>query len=324
MGNMRIVHDIIEGGRLTNSVVRQLARDVFPEGIQSYEDADLIYRLEAECIEKEPAWNEAYVDWLTGFYIWEAEPSGSVDNVQARHLVSNLLRDGRIAGETELELLLNIVTWAHSCSTDVGHLLMKVVWDSVTGAENAIYGNGRAKGRIDAVDVEILRKGLYAPAAAGGIMVSRTEAEMLFALNNATVDANNHPSWQDFFVGAVANHLMFPRVSPATTTAERCSRLREAWQQQSGGSDILASIERALGGDADAHGIFGPQLKELQDEHMLEEAAIDADEAAWLRGQIAADSRLHDNEVALLRYVKKKSPHVDSSLNALFIAAGIT
>lgn len=324
MTDARIINEIIAEGRIIAAVVQRLAREVFPDGVASFEDADLVFRLEAECPERDKAWNHAYADWLTEFYVWRAEPPGTVGDEKARHLLPHLMRDGRIAGGTELELLLNIVTWSHACSVDIVHVLLKVVWDSVTGAGNAAYGKGREVNRIDATDVEILRKAIYAPATAGGIMVSRAEAELLFDLNNVAADSNNHPSWSDLFVTAIANHLMFPVVSPATTTAEKCTRLREAWKQQSDiGSDIVDTIDRALDGDAEAIVLLNAQEKQMQQEHAARDAAIDAQEAEWLRRQIAADFVLDENEVELLRYLKAKSPDIHGSLDDLFAAAGI-
>jgi len=165
---------------------------------------------------------------------------------------------------------------------------------------------------------------IYAPSAAGGIMVSRAQAELLFDLNSAVAAADNNPAWRDLFVTALANHLMFPNISPATTTAERCSRLREARKQQSDGdSNSRGMIDRALAGDAETLVLLNAECKRVQQDHAARDAALDAEEAKWLRRQIAADSRRHENEAELPRCPKAGSPDIPSSLNGLFAAAGV-
>ena len=49
---------------------------------------------------------------------------------------------------------------------------------------------------------------LFAQASDGPGLISTAEADMLFRLKDATLDAANAPEWTTFFVQAVGNHLM--------------------------------------------------------------------------------------------------------------------
>lgn len=318
MADMQIISAIMSVGKITAADVKALEEKGFPDGITSQGDAEIVFRLDRESTNKDPSWNQAYIDWLTDYYIWKTEPVGSLGEEQANHLIPNLLADGRISGETELELLLNIVGWAHACAAGVGHLMLKVVWESVTGQPDAAYGQGRRPNVIQAVDVEILRKAIYAPSANGGIMVSRPEAELLFALNNATANNDNDPGWQPLFVNAIASHLMYPSASPAMTTTEQCARMKAAWQRQTRAGDLIETIDEALLRGGEAAGIFGARTLESQEDAALLQAAIDGPEAAWLLGQIKADGALDGNERALLAYIRENAPCVDTSLDPLF------
>jgi hypothetical protein len=323
MADMQTISTIMSEGKITAAAVKALEEKGFPDGITSQGEAEIVYRLDRESTNKDPSWNQAYIDWLTDYYIWRTEPAGSVSEEQANHLIPNLLADGRISGETELELLLNIVGWAHACAAGVGHLVLKVVWESVTGQPNAAYGLGRPPNVVDAADVEILRKAIYAPSANGGIMVSRPEAELLFALNNATSSSDNDPGWEPLFVNAVASHLMYPSATPSVTTTEQCARMKAAWERQTQAGDLIETIDNALLRGGEAAGIFGARTLESQEDSALLQAAVDEPEAKWLLGQIKADGVLDRNERALLAYIREKSPCVDSSLDPLFALAGL-
>ena len=323
MADMQTITAVMSAGKITAADVKALEEKGFPDGITSQGDAEIVYRLDRDSADRDPSWNQAYVDWLTEYYIWRTEPAGSVSEEQANHLIPNLLADGRISGETELELLLNIVSWAHACAAGVGHLVLKVVWESVTGQPNPAYGQGRRPNVIDAVDVEILRKAIYAPSANGGIMVSRPEAELLFAMNNATSGSDNDPGWEPLFVNAIASHLMYPSATPSVTTTEKCARMKAAWERQTQAGDLIETIDNALLRGGEAAGIFGARTLESQEDSALIQAAIDGPEAKWLLDQIKADGVLDRNERALLAYIRENSPCVDSSLDPLLALAGL-
>ncbi len=64
-------------------------------------------------------------------------------------------------------------------------------------------------GVIDAEEVESLRQRLYADG-----LIDRREADFLFDLNDAVSGRANAPSWQPFFVEAIADHLLQDEQSP--------------------------------------------------------------------------------------------------------------
>ena len=64
-------------------------------------------------------------------------------------------------------------------------------------------------GKIDAEEVETLREQLYADGE-----IDRKEAEFLFEINDAVSDKANSPAWDEFFVNAIADHLLKDETSP--------------------------------------------------------------------------------------------------------------
>jgi hypothetical protein len=307
-----------------------LRQGVFRDGVVDRAEAETIFRLDRRCSPKAPVWGEFYVDSLTDYFVWKSQPPKYVDEAGARFLIDNITRDGRIDGKPELELLVNIVHWAESVPEDLIVLMLQAVKDSVLTPDRAAYGQGRNAGVVTAADVALVRRAIYAPAGEGSFTVTRREAEMIFAINNATVASKNDPGWQDLFVKAIANYLMFPRGAPKALPAEAYNR-REAWlEERRGVGRLLADIGRNAASLNFAEGWtswdpFGSRAaaeRKAQEDARLHEAmtreSIDEAEARWLLDRIAEDDTVHESEVALLKFIRDNSPNVHPLLQALF------
>ena len=262
MAKMLTVSEMLVRGRISARDVARLHDEAFADGIASAKDAKALFELDAGCADKDASWSRYFVETLTDYYVRRTEPHGSVSQDQAQHLIRNILRDGRIARQTELELLLRIVESADSCPADLTHVALKAVWDSVTAPEAAPYDRECAASAIAAADIAVVRRAVGS-AADGAVRVSRPVAELLCDLNDATAGSANDPGWGALFVETVAAHLIDP----------------------SGGR-------------------------------------VGRNEAEWLRGQIAQDGALDDNEKALLRFVKANAVAADPLLDPLFALAG--
>jgi hypothetical protein len=68
---------------------------------------------------------------------------------------------------------------------------------------------------------------LYAFGGDGNIAVTQQEASVLFDINDATAETENHPAWSDLFVKALANFLMATSGYQVPTRQEALRR--EAW-----------------------------------------------------------------------------------------------
>src|SRR5690606_11351061 len=95
------------------------------------------------------------------------------------------------------------------------------------------HNRGAAAGAVSEDDVELMRRMLYAFGGSGNIAVTQPEAEVLFDINDATSELDNHPAWSDLFVKAVSNFLM---ASSGYQVPSRQEALRrEAWLDAPGG-----------------------------------------------------------------------------------------
>jgi hypothetical protein len=300
------------------------------ESVDSIE-AEILFKLDGECAEKHKSWTPFFVDTLTDFYVWYWEPRGYIDDEQCEHLIGHILAEGRIANATSMELLLNIVYWAGYAPAELVRLVLTTVWNSVLDPDNAAYGRGRLPNIIDGIDVEILRMAIYAPSIDGGLIVSREEAELLFELNDETIESANHPSWRELFIMAVANYLMYPAVTPGRPTPEEAKR-RESWlTRRRGVGDLLRSA--GTGATVSPNEPAGAFASDISGERAWRaEAArraagsvdsIDAPEAEWLLSKIEGDGVLHRNERELLAFIHENSMKTPPVLDPLFKKAGL-
>ena len=287
-----------------------------------------MFRLERECQDKAPSWGAFYCDALTDYVVWRREPRGYVDEATADMLMARIIEDGRIHGPTELVLLVNIVHRAELVPPALRVFVLEAVRDSVLAGTDPVYGQDRVPSVIVPVDVEIVRKVVYAAASPGGFTITQCEAELLFELNDATVDADNAQSWQDLFVKGVASYLMFPRGAPVLPSAETVRRREQDAASGPSVGGFLSRVTRAFGrGDVsvgeswkalDLFGSRAEQEAEAREAARRQEAtmreSIDGDEARWLTARISADGLLHDNERALLGFIRRNSPAIHPDL----------
>ena len=292
-------------------------------------ESDLIFHLEKSCRDKCEAWGEFFVDALTDFFVWKQDPRGYLSDAAAHYLIESIAPNGKVSSRTQLEFLINVVHWSSHCPEEVVLLCLEAVKESVLQGTGA-YGEGRVAGVIDQVDVELVRKVVYAQGGDGSLTITRREAELLFDLNDATVNAQNADTWQDLFVRAVASHLMFPRGAPAVADADEMKR-RDAWlSDRRGVGGLLMAVGRALAnpikswsaaglGDEDGDGTS----RSAVEREAFARESIDAAEAEWLITRITKDGILHPNERALMVFIKENSPRIHPSLMPLFEEFGL-
>ena len=336
-----LVDQVCTSGTISADDVHALRRQVFPDGVVSADEVEAVFRLDHACSEKAAEWTRFYVDALTDYFVWQSNPRGYVNDAQARELIDNIQCDERVDALSELELLLNVVHWCVACPAELSRFALTAVKDSVLTPESAAYGSNRPPAVIAPADVELIRKVIYAPGSPGGFTVTRDEAEILFALERATIAEENAPAWPDLFAKGVANALMFPRGAPQVPDAAEALR-RERWLEERGSiRNLLAGVGKAAVagnipvGDAFKEAdVFGThrarearEKEQAQVSEALAREAIDAGEARWLIDQLdkTADSSgaFGEGERQLLAFIKENSPSIDPALQPILEKAGV-
>jgi hypothetical protein len=315
----------------------QLRRLIYVTGTVSRKNAEILFKLDAACSNKHPAFAELFVEALTDYFVWQTEPKGYVTPELARVLIDNVTADGHVESKTELALVLNVVHWSRQCPEELLTLVLDAVRQNVLLSRDTAFGANRPHASIGAADVALLRKALYAPAGDGSLLVTRREAELLFTLNEATATGKNDPEWRDFFARAIGNHLTNPMDAPNIPGRDEAEH-RERWLNERGGiGRLVHGIGEALKrGDVPVRAVFEEldplgakaAVKDAQAEDRaaklrLSREAIDPAEAAWLAERILRDGTIDENERALLAFLKKESPAIDPALKAVMSRAGL-
>ncbi len=315
----------------------QLRRMIYSKGTVTKHDADVLFKLDTACSKKHPAFAALYVEALTDYFVWQTEPKGYVTPELAKYLIANVSSDGHVSTKTELELVLNVVHWAREVPCDLTALVLDAVRQSVMLSRETAFGANRPQVAIGAGDVAILSKALHAPAGDGSLMITRREAEMLFALNDATKAGHNDPAWTDFFVRAIANHLLNPMNAPVVPTRDEAV-VREKWLDQRGSmGQLLSGVATSLArgnvpfaqvweevdpfGAAAAKKEAAAEMRAVQ--QRLAREQVDADEAKWVASRILSDGAVDENETALLVFLKKHAGAIDPALDAVMKRAGL-
>ena len=92
-------------------------------------------------------------------------------------------------------------------------------------------------GVIDAEEVKEIKATIYADGT-----IDREEADFLFELNDAVTGKDNHSSWIDLFVKAIASHVLDDDNSNGEIDADETAYLVEKIQ----GDGQIDATERAL------------------------------------------------------------------------------
>tara|TARA_B100001093_G_scaffold382743_1_gene368305 strand:- start:2567 stop:3733 length:1167 start_codon:yes stop_codon:yes gene_type:complete len=168
-------------------------------------EADLLFNLNDACTGKDndPAWAAFFIEAITKHVLEDEESPGTIDDDESNYLIGKIKGDGQV-DKMELDLLVNI------CEKATGESPESLTSFILSSIKDAILEDGI----IDADEVQMLGKVIYGEGGAGGSSVDRDEANFLFDLNDAVTDKENDASWQDFFVNAIASHVLEDEESP--------------------------------------------------------------------------------------------------------------
>jgi hypothetical protein len=322
MTDNETVEAILSRGEITADDVLKLRRSVFLKGVVTSADAEMVFalndRLEANA---DASWLQFFVEALTDYIVFQAEPSGYVSEENADWLMAHISRAGAVDSACELELLVKTLERAKLSPVKLVTFALEQVKLGVIGGRGYI-GASRAgePGVVDRAETELVRRILFAFGGDGNIAVTRQEAGVLFDINDATSEAKNDPAWSDLFVKALANFLLSTLDYRVPTRREALRR--EAWldaptpgigafmSQMLAGS-LNAMWDACTLGTVDAE---PPQAGESSGLTIGTEPRATAEDARWLAERIGRDHKLKANEVALINFLKSKQAFLHPQL----------
>jgi len=311
--------------------VRNFRHEVFADGIVTRTEAVAVFAINSAIANKCDSWSVFFVEALCDYTVEQAEPRGYVSVENAQWLIDQITQDGVVESRSELELLIKIIEKAKDCPQALsGFALSQIGLAVIEGKGDILYGRKLTPGVLGNDEVELIRRVLYGYGGENGISISKAEAEVLFDLNDKTIEAQNHPSWSDLFVKAIANYLM--AVSGYQSVDRKEAIRREEWldDTQIDVAGCLANSLRSIAtlfsreGFSDAFGSDGDRMqdawKKRNETFAINQAMsseIDDAEGVWLAWRIGRDGVVHSNEKALLRFIKEESPRVHPAIKQL-------
>lgn len=323
MGLIQLGDDIIARGEVTSADILALRQTIFGDVTVTPEEAETLFRIDEGTERRVAEWRMLFLEALTDWLIRQQEPQGYVTEAQSDWLIARIEADKRARDGTEIELVVRVLEQADSAPAALAAFGLTLVSRSVV--EN--------DGGISAVEVERMRRLMFAPSGPGRLAISREEAEVLFDLNDATRGAANDPAWTDFFMRAVANAVT-AAAGWAPPGREEALR-RERWLADPD-AGIMSGIIKELGEvgvrNIGRHtpallirGLFEPDAAEAlfsereqtRTHAMATAAPVNAEEARWLIDRIGRDGDFDVNERALIGFLKDLAPHTDEALQPL-------
>lgn len=312
---------------ITPEDIVSLRREVFADGIVAVAEADFLFQLN-DCLDNPiPEWGDFFVGALTNFFLYQQTPSGFITARDGDYLISKIWADGRVKTLTELELLVNLIDKAQTCPDVLKENVIREVKDSVlTNSGPLRRGRFLKAGVIDKAEVDILERVLFGMASEGSIAITRNEAEILFDLNDGSAESENDPAWRQLFVRGVANYLMAalsysPKSREETMAQEEWLKSREGTAGFFGkmGQSLLkgpGAILDAITAPVSTDRMWDQELRQREQRASINEQ-ITLTEADWLLDRIGRDGDLHDNERALLGFIRENASKIPPALETL-------
>jgi len=317
--------------RISAEDVIKFRREVFQDIVVSRAEAEGVFALNNSIEDRCREWNEFFVEVMVDYCVNQAKPKGYMSENNADWLIKHVMKDGRLDSNSELELIVKIIERASEVPTQFVAFALDQISTAVLEGNGQLLNDESLKaGVIGAAEANLIRRAIYGVGADGRIMISKDEVEVLFQLNDSTIEAENHPEWTDVFIKAVTCHLM---AADGFRVIDRKEAMRrEEWLNDTS-IDLSGLLSKTLSsvGNLMSAAIFPETIdtksgmveaaweKRNASLEMAEQIsnAIDPDESHWLVERIGRDGVLHENEKALLQYLKKESPQIHPSLQPL-------
>ena len=198
-----LIANLAAAKAVTPPDVLALRRLIYSDGAIAPQEAEGLIALDEAAAARCAEWDELFVEALTDYVVRQQAPADYIDDAKADWLIARLSADGRIKTDSELEALVHILETATTSPARLTAFVLGQVKAAVVSGEGPLLRGGRLeKGRISAGEVALLRRVLYAAGGDGNVAITRSEAEVLFDINDACRGADNDPSWTDLFAKA--------------------------------------------------------------------------------------------------------------------------
>ncbi|CAK9039298.1 Uncharacterized protein SCF082_LOCUS24095 [Durusdinium trenchii] len=299
-------------GYVTANEVLFLRRTVFEDGVVNTEELDALFALSDRAGEGDPEWSQFFAEAVADYYLREEEPQGYLTPEEFASLQVRITRNHRSANALERCLLVKLMETAVQTPPEMAHFVGDQIKKAILNKTDGPV--------VDKNDAMLLRRYLFAAGGDGSVAVTRSEAELLFDINDAVQTAPNNPAWTELFVQGVINHLM-AHLGYTAPSREEAFR-RNAWARDHS-ANVGGFFKRMLSGGVGAvkDAYSDSSAYELHNNRRETDAAIAAKitpcEADWMAERIGRDGAFDENERQLIGRMRELAEDLPDNLKAL-------
>lgn len=294
----------VADGRIAPEEILVLRQLGWADGQMDPDEAESLFVANDALVEPSREWRDFFVEALANFVVHTVEPHGYVDQEMADELTFRIDRDGRVDSLAELELLVRVLEISTSVPVSLRSYALQQIEATIEHGAGPTRQDELSGSGINATEVALLRRMIFAPGSEGPASVRQAEAELLFRLKDAALYEPNAPEWQELFVQGVGNYLL-GFAGPEPLNSERAAEL-EAFMNAEG-AGIGGFLSRMMTSDVeDAFGsLLGGADPDTFDWEAEAEAGAELTQAEtdWLRDRLDADEELDDYEKALIAFI---------------------
>jgi len=314
---------IASRGRIAGDDVRDLRKEFFGDHKIEKHEVEALLALDRSAREKCRTWQFLLTDAFTQYLIEQTPGSRDISEEEGNWFASCVAKNGIVESPELFELLVTVMETAENVPEKLEKIALEQVAKAVLENQGPIAAFSEHHQKIICKsDVELIRRLLFSCGGDGSLAITRMEAEFLFDLNDKTVDYGNDESWSDLFVKAIGNHLLATlgdavphrQISLASTDNDPD---KGVWDSLIGN---LRSIYRSA---KPFHEEFNHELGE-RNKQVAEQNAmanvVTEEEGQWVAARIGADGSVHDNERALLEFLKQERGELPDYLSKLAAA----
>ncbi len=306
---------IANRNKITADDVLYLRRNVYQDGMSARGELESLFALDGACQDKASEWAAFLIEAVCDYVVHQEKPEGYLSEANATWLQSVIVRDGRVDRATELELMVRVLETARTTPASFSDFVLAKTQSAICEPHGVLASvDGNSMMRISGEAAAVVRRVLYATGGHSNVAVTKSEAELMFNLNDRASDGQNDPAWNELFVKAIANFMM--------ATSGYKVQTREKALAQDGFLDAPTAglggfLSRMISGSLSDRMDWreGNSIEDLfagrnaaTDADVSDAERVTSDEAAWLALRINGDGQWGANERALVEFLKAESP----------------
>lgn len=297
--------DLIDGA-ISEAAVLALRREIWPAGVIDAVQADDILAINEDVLRPSPEWTTFFVEAISEFLLNTGNPPGTLSQAQADWLILRLDHGERFHSPAKIALLVHLLEKMDETPAAMkGYTLAQIERSVIAGARN---GTG-----VNAADCALMRRVIFTQSGSGPARVDADEAEMLFRIKDATLDADNAPEWTTLFVQGIANYLQsWKGLSAPAPAPERMIGPVPQRRATDRGHEVRTSanglVSAVRGPGLRGGGGFGRRRTDRPTPNFVAEAraeyTVSHDNQQWLDDRLPPDGDLDPMEQALMAFMR--------------------